>query len=594
MTNTLSVVGANGFDFEYWFNQLIDHNNPAAGTFKQRYFFSDQFWTGDGAPIVLQTSGAANADGWWTQLQSGSLQSKIMGELGAAGVFLEHRYWGKSSPVPDLTNSNLQWLTVEQGVEDLKHSHLFTVLCGKRSAPPQCFINTPGSDAMAKHRMRLQSSSGILVAYCQEKHSDVFASAYASSAPVQADEDFWEYWQPVEQGMPLNCSLDLKAAIASIDDTLMDGTSHQIEQLKESFGLDSLQDDDFGRALTYPLTTWQQLQAYDFQQAGRSLFFKFCDAIETGSDGTINQSSEGVGMPQALTNWAAFYKALRPDTDCPNTGGACYSSYNYSDPFYADTSLSNPLRAWEWLRCSQLGFFETGSNTGIISRSVTLESQRRQCSQLFPPPSATSWTNSSAVNTTTAVDALNAQYGGWNMVGTNLFVTNGEFDPTRPASLSSRSAPAFADSPTQEIVLIPNAHQCWDWSLANAAVNIDVMRTQELGIATIRGWLNQWYAAHPTVNNTMPPAPLDPNSLSAIASLKSQISSMQDEITKMQSRNHGAIASYVLNGVFSLALLVAFGYLIRERYLRSQNSQPIRAVRIMEVEVKPDIFTSGT
>lgn len=89
MSGTLSVVGNNGIDFEYWFDQLIDHNNPSAGTFKQRYFFSDQYWTGNGAPIVLQTAGETSADGWWAQMQLGHLQNKIMGELGAAGVVLE-------------------------------------------------------------------------------------------------------------------------------------------------------------------------------------------------------------------------------------------------------------------------------------------------------------------------------------------------------------------------------------------------------------------------------------------------------------------------------------------------------------------------
>lgn len=140
MASTLSVVGNNGINFEYWFDQLIDHNNPSAGTFKQRYFFSDQYWTGDGAPIILQTPGETSAEGWWSQLQTGYIQNKMMGQLGAAGVILERqsrslrrlgpgsdcpplrpdRYWGKSLPVPDLTTQNLQWLTVEQGVEDLK------------------------------------------------------------------------------------------------------------------------------------------------------------------------------------------------------------------------------------------------------------------------------------------------------------------------------------------------------------------------------------------------------------------------------------------------------------------------------------------
>lgn len=140
-----SIADGNNIDFEYWFQQLIDHNNPSAGTFKQRYFFSDQYWKGDGSPIILQTPGETPADGFFSMMEKGFLQNKMMIELGAAGVILERRhlglsllgpvvtsshfpplsidrYWGKSSPVPDLTTANLQWLTVEQGVEDLKVS----------------------------------------------------------------------------------------------------------------------------------------------------------------------------------------------------------------------------------------------------------------------------------------------------------------------------------------------------------------------------------------------------------------------------------------------------------------------------------------
>ncbi|KAG9041287.1 hypothetical protein FS837_012468 [Tulasnella sp. UAMH 9824] len=576
MASTLSAVGNNGINFEYWFDQLIDHNNPSAGTFKQRYFFSDQYWTGDGAPIILQTPGETSADGWWSQLQNGHMQNKMMGELGAAGVILEHRYWGKSLPVPDLTTQNLQWLTVEQGVEDLKYfaQNVQLPLSVTSTQPDRAPWVNVGC-----------GYSGILAAYTQEKHADVFASAYASSAPVQADGDFWEYWEPVEQGMPWNCSSDLAAAVAYIDDILENGKSRQVGRLKSMFGLEALEDDDFGRALTYPLTTWQQLQAYDYQQNGKPLFFQFCDAIEVREDGTINQSQEGVGMPQALENWAAFYKTIGPDKACPDTGGSCYSSYNYSDPFYTDTSIANTIRGWEWLLCTQLGFYQTGGNSRIVSRSVTNESQSRQCAHLFPSPSGAA-TNSSAFNTTTSADALNMQYGGWNLMATNLFVTNGEYDPARSASLSSRSAPAFVDTPTQAITVIPNAHQCWDWNSENAAINPDVIQAQELGISKIRGWLTEWYTAHPNVNHTIPPAPIDPESATTIASLNNTILGMKDEIAKLRSQSQGAIASYVLNGVLVLALLAALGFLIRERSSRRPRRPPIRAAPESETQAQ--------
>lgn len=75
-----------------YFDQLIDHNNPSLGTFKQRYFFSDEFWTRQGAPIVIMNPGEQSADGFDTELTSpASLQRALMMSLGAAGVVIERK-----------------------------------------------------------------------------------------------------------------------------------------------------------------------------------------------------------------------------------------------------------------------------------------------------------------------------------------------------------------------------------------------------------------------------------------------------------------------------------------------------------------------
>ncbi|KAG8910500.1 hypothetical protein FRC00_008072, partial [Tulasnella sp. 408] len=105
----------------YYFDQLIDHKNPSRGTFKQRYFFSDEFWTRQGAPIVIMNPGEQSADGFEAELTSpASLQRALMMSLGAAGVVLEHRYWGESSPYQTLSTANLRYLNVDQAIEDTR------------------------------------------------------------------------------------------------------------------------------------------------------------------------------------------------------------------------------------------------------------------------------------------------------------------------------------------------------------------------------------------------------------------------------------------------------------------------------------------
>ncbi|KAG8951545.1 hypothetical protein FRC00_007211, partial [Tulasnella sp. 408] len=349
-------TAATDYSTEYWFDQLLDHANPSAGTFKQRYFFSDQYYKGQGSPIVIGTPGEQSADGFHTDLTGQSMMNSMMQLWGAAGVVLEHRYWGKSSPYPQLTAPNLQYLTVQQAIDDYK---------------------------------------------------------------------------------------------------------------------------------------------------GTSLFYQFCDAIETNADGTQNLSPQGVGMPQAFENWASVIKALGPDANCPGTGGACYSSADPNSAMYADTSVSDTyMRAWVWLLCTELGWFQVGdmgNSSTIISSQLTPAYFQRQCAYYFPLADGTH----STYDFSQAVTEFNTQFKGWNVVGNNLFVVNGEFDPWRSASLSSKWAPQFVDTPTQEIVVVPNGHHCWDFYVANGQVDGNVKSIQQQGVAEITGWLRNWYNAHPGVTNHM-------------------------------------------------------------------------------------------
>lgn len=74
------------------FSQLIDHTQPSLGTFNQRYFFSDEFWTGQGAPIIIFNVGEQSAENFTTALQTSSaLITGMMKSLGAAGVVIERK-----------------------------------------------------------------------------------------------------------------------------------------------------------------------------------------------------------------------------------------------------------------------------------------------------------------------------------------------------------------------------------------------------------------------------------------------------------------------------------------------------------------------
>lgn len=98
-----------------FFTQLIDHNNPASGTFPQRYYVDFSYWNGTSFPVFLYIGGEGVLSG-----TPRGYAATIAQELGALIVALEHRWYGASVPGDITSTSQLQTtLTVEQAIADL-------------------------------------------------------------------------------------------------------------------------------------------------------------------------------------------------------------------------------------------------------------------------------------------------------------------------------------------------------------------------------------------------------------------------------------------------------------------------------------------
>ncbi|KAG9045423.1 hypothetical protein FS837_006333 [Tulasnella sp. UAMH 9824] len=479
----------------YYFDQLLDHNNPSRGTFKQRYFFSDEFWTRQGAPIVIMNPGEQSADGFDAELTSpASLQRALMMSLGAAGVVLEHRYWGESSPYQSLSTANLRYLSIDQAIEDTRYFIEHVKLPWTKKATSSHPDVVPWVNLGCSY-------PGVLSAYTQKKYPKKFAAAWASSAPVQAVGDFWQYFEPIEEGMPKNCSKDVAAVIKHVDEILLYGSEADKHKLKEPFGLWGLKDDDFGQTLVWPMYGWQSMQASSYATSGEDPFFKFCDAIETHSNGKIEMSAKGVGMPTALNNYAKWMNTQYAQ-GC-GQGGACYTTYDYNTDQYKDWSVGNSWdRQWYWMVCNEFGFFQDGdpgNYSSIVSSVVTAGYNLRQCDHMFP--NADGSPGSYYPDT---FDVNQDHGGGWNLRARNLFVVNGQYDPWRSASLSSRWAPKFRNTPHQRVEVVRGGHHCWDWNLYGARYNRDVKRVVDIGVKRIKKWVKEWYRTHKKVENSMP------------------------------------------------------------------------------------------
>ena len=331
------------------------------------------------------------------------------------------------------------------------------------------------------------SYSGSLAAWTEITAPGTFWAYHASSAPVQAIENFWEYFQPIQQGMPKACSDDIISVITHVDTVLTTGTEVERQALKTMFGLSTvIHDTDFARTLTLPLDLWQ---------VGISEFMVFCEALEGVPAGQVSPTTSGIGLAAALPNFAS-YVASTQGCSAPD----CYDSYNVNQYIYTNTQLDTGViagRQWQWMLCNEaFGFWQTGAPDGqdsLVSRLVTADYYQQQCNFYFP-----------GVQFGLTEDAHNAKYMGWDVKGTTrVMFSSGEFDPWRSAGVSSEFKPGGPMVSTSDIpvFIVPGGVHTQDLFMPN--ITPEIAALQILEVAQMKQWIGEFYTKANTTSSSV-------------------------------------------------------------------------------------------
>ncbi|KAM3083810.1 hypothetical protein ACMFMF_001174 [Clarireedia jacksonii] len=474
------------------FTQLLDHDNPSAGTFSQRFWWNSEFWGGPGSPIVFFTPGEIAADGYGGYLTNATITGLFAQEVKGAVVMVEHRYWGKSSPYDNLTTTNLQYLTLEQAIADF-------VYFAKTVDLP--FDSNHSSNAASAPWIYSGGSySGALSAWTESTSPGTFWAYHASSAPVQAISDYWQYFYPVQDGMPKNCSADINRVINYMDNILIHGNATAKTALKKTFGLEGIKhDDDFMAVLENGPWLWQSNSFY----TNYSGFFQFCDTIENVTAGAaITPGPEGVGLELALQGYAKWVKAYVPGY-CQSFGYddendlTCFDSHDFNNKMFRDYTVGNAIdRQWNWMLCNEpFAYWQDGApknRSTLVSRLVDAEYWQRQCSLFFPTEG--NYTFASAKGAT--VKRVNKYTQGWKLENTTRLIwTNGQYDPWRTSGVSSQFRPGgeLQSTPQHPVQIIPGGFHCSDLRLKNGAVNAGVQKVIDNEVKQIVEWTAEFY-----------------------------------------------------------------------------------------------------
>ncbi|KJK61557.1 Serine carboxypeptidase S28 [Aspergillus parasiticus SU-1] len=477
------------------FEQLLDHHDSSKGTFSQRYWWSTEYWGGPGSPVVLFTPGEASADGYEGYLTNNTLTGLYAQEIQGAVILIEHRYWGDSSPYEELTAETLQYLTLEQSILDLTHF----------AETVQLEFDTSNSSNAPKAPWVLVggSYSGALAAWTAAVAPETFWAYHATSAPVQAIDDFWQYFDPIRHGMAPNCSRDVSLVANHIDTVGKNGSAADQFALKELFGLEALENyDDFAAALPTGPYLWQS----NTFVTGYSDFFAFCDAVENVEAGAaVVPGPEGVGLQKALTGYANWFNSTILPGYCASYGYwtdnrtvACFDTHNPSSAIFTDTSVDNAVdRQWQWFLCNEPFFWwQDGAPEGvptIVPRTINAEYWQRQCSLYFPEVNG--YTYGSAKGKTAA--SVNSWTGGWSdsKNTSRLLWVNGQYDPWRDSGVSSTHRPGgpLASTADEPVQIIPGGFHCSDLYIKDYYANAGVKQVVDNAVAQIKSWVAEYY-----------------------------------------------------------------------------------------------------
>ncbi|KAH6680540.1 putative serine protease K12H4.7 [Halenospora varia] len=476
-----------------FFDQLLDHNDPSKGTFKQKFWWNIEFWGGPGSPVVLFTPGEIAAANYGAYLTNVTITGLYAQEIKGAVVMVEHRYWGESSPYATLTAETLQLLTLDQAIADY-------VYFAKTAALP--FDTKHATNApQAPWVFSGGSYSGALAAWTESTSPGTFWAYHASSAPVEAIYDYWQYFTPVQEGMPKNCSKDLSLVIDYMDNVWRRGSAADQLALKKKFGMEFLEHpEDVMAALENGPWLWQSNSFY----TNYSGFYKFCDAIENVQAGAaVTPDANGVGLQKALDGYANWTKTTLLPGYCTGYGYtnssdlSCLDTYDLSNKMYTDRTVDNNIDLqWQWMLCNEpFAYWQDGApqnRPSIVSRLVNAAYWQRQCPLFFPTTNG--FTYGSALSPDNNVHKVNKHTQGWRLEDTTRLIwTNGQFDPWKTSGVSSEFRPGgpLQSTPQHPLQVIPGGFHCSDLRLRNGQVNAGVQKVIDNQVVQIVKWVDE-------------------------------------------------------------------------------------------------------
>jgi len=212
--------------YELMFEQPLDHRNPQGIKFRQRFFVSHADFA---KPVVLETSGYA---------AFGARPGELTRILGGNQVTVEHRFFGRSVPVPIAW----EYLNIRQSADDLH-----AIVTALRTLYPGKWVSS-GS-----------SKGGQTTLFYKTFYPDDVDVSVPYVAPIniaQEDPRLYHFLETVSDEAARARIKDFQIAMFKREDEILPLVKGQAEKEKWTFSMGLSEAYEYG-VLEYPFAFWQ-------------------------------------------------------------------------------------------------------------------------------------------------------------------------------------------------------------------------------------------------------------------------------------------------------------------------------------------------
>ncbi|KAI5734315.1 hypothetical protein M8J77_005022 [Diaphorina citri] len=447
---------------DQWFEQKLDHFNiEEPRTWKQRYFVNST-WYKHGGPIFLMIGGEGEASAKW--MVEGTWLDYAHNH-NALAVQVEHRFYGKSHPLSDLSVESLQYLSSEQALADL--AYFITSMNTLYSLPAHTKWIAFGG-----------SYPGALAAWLRYKYPHLVHGAMSASGPLRAVVDFPEYFGVVADALATvstECVKAVQTATHTISKMLKSPSDakYLTEQFKLCTPLDINNAKDvssFVESLADNIAGVVQYNKDNRESSNHITIDDLCALLMDKKQDPVARYAavnDLILSKEKKKNPCVDYKYEKMIEDMKNTSW--------------DSEMANGGRQWIYQTCSEFGFYQSSNQSAhIFGHEFPVKYFVDMCQDIYGAKFSEKLVEA-------AVERTNTMYGGLDLEVSRVVFVHGSIDPWHALGIyetRSQQAPA---------IYIPGVAHCANMYPPSPSDPPELTKARQRINHLIGKWLKQEY-----------------------------------------------------------------------------------------------------